>query len=169
MSKVAVRHNEIIGAVARHLPVLPMRLGIFFASRSSLIARLTPYEADTAEFLRRLVDRQEWAVKIYFDEGRAEKAVPLHAGPVYLTGRRIPEAARNTWLPKDCTCAATPAGPDRGQASGLDRRGPFARSCRLLVSASSAAGQSHKPAGKNGMERCIPALQRRPAFVSRGV
>ena len=74
LSKVAVRHNEIIAAAARHLPVLPMRLGIFFASRSSLIARLAPYEANAAEFLRRIEDRQEWAVKIYVDEDRAEKA-----------------------------------------------------------------------------------------------
>ena len=76
MSKVAVRHNEIIGAVARLSPVLPMRLGIFFESRSSLIAKLAPHEANTTEFLRRIEDRQEWAVKIYVDEERAEKAVP---------------------------------------------------------------------------------------------
>ena len=75
LSKVAVRHNEIIGAAARHLPVLPMQLGIFFASRSSLIAKLTPYEANAAEFLRRLADRQEWAVKLYVDEDRAEQAL----------------------------------------------------------------------------------------------
>ncbi len=69
LSKVAVRHNEIIVAVARNLPVLPMRMGIFFTSRSSLIAKLAPYEANTAEFLRRIEDRQEWAVKIYVEQG----------------------------------------------------------------------------------------------------
>jgi hypothetical protein len=75
LSSVAVRHNEIIEAVARHVPVLPMRLGVFFASRSSLIAKLTPQEANVAEFLRRIEDRHEWAVKIYVDENRAEKAI----------------------------------------------------------------------------------------------
>ena len=81
LSKVAVRHNEIVVAVARNLPVLPMRMGIFFASRSSLIAKLVPYEANTVEFLRRIEDQQEWAVKIYVDEDRAEKAILANATP----------------------------------------------------------------------------------------
>jgi hypothetical protein len=72
LSTVAVRHNAIIAAAARNAAVLPMRLGIFFASRSSLIGRLARYEADAAEFLRRLGDRQEWAVKIYVDENHAQ-------------------------------------------------------------------------------------------------
>jgi hypothetical protein len=75
LTKVAVRHNEIIAALARHWPVLPMRLGIFFASRSSLIAKLAPYEASAVEFLQHLGDRQEWAVKVYVDEDRADKAI----------------------------------------------------------------------------------------------
>ena len=102
---MAVRHNEIIAAVARHAPVLPMRLGIFFASRSSLIAKLAPYEANTAEFLRRLEDRQEWAVKIYVDENRTEKAMP--ADPTYVRLSSLtsidgpaPGAARNICTPK---------------------------------------------------------------------
>ena len=81
LSKVAVRHNEIIAAVADHAPVLPMRMGIFFASRSSLIAKLAPYEVKAAEFLRRLEDRQEWAVKVYVDEERAEKAISSRPAP----------------------------------------------------------------------------------------
>ena len=89
MSKVAVRHNEIIGVLARHVPVLPMRLGILFESQSSLIAKLTSCEADTAKFLRYLADRQEWAVKIYVDEDRAEKAILSHP-PARSSGRRDP-------------------------------------------------------------------------------
>jgi len=81
LSKVAVRHNAIIVAVARNLPVLPIRMGIFFTSRSSLIAKLAPYEANTAEFLRRIEDQQEWAVKIYVDEGHAEMMVLATPAP----------------------------------------------------------------------------------------
>ena len=76
LSKVAVRHNEIISAAARISPVLPMRLGIFFNSLSSLTAKLAPHEANTAEFLQYIEDRREWAVKIYLDEDRAERAIP---------------------------------------------------------------------------------------------
>jgi hypothetical protein len=95
LSKVALRHNEIIAAIAQDLPVLPLRLGTLFESRPSLIARLTPYEASTAEFLRRLGDRQEWAAKAYVDEDVAEKAVcadhtpPRKRGPLadYMPAR----------------------------------------------------------------------------------
>jgi hypothetical protein len=79
LTKVALRHNEIIASLARHLPVLPMRLGTFFASRSSLITRLTPYEARALEFLQHLEDRQEWAVKIYVDEDRAQRVVAANS------------------------------------------------------------------------------------------
>ncbi|MGO8745035.1 MAG: GvpL/GvpF family gas vesicle protein [Thermoguttaceae bacterium] len=81
LTKVAVRHNEIIAAMARHLPVLPMRLGLLFASRSSLIAKLAPYEAGAVAFLQHLEDREEWAVKIYVDEDRAERAILGNPAP----------------------------------------------------------------------------------------
>jgi hypothetical protein len=92
LSTVAIRHNEIIVAAARHLPVLPMRLGIFFASRSSLIAKLGPYEADTAEFLRRIEDRQEWAVKVYCAEHSAREfdgPVQAGGGTQYLAAKGL--------------------------------------------------------------------------------
>ena len=163
LSKVAVRHNEIIAAVARHLPVLPMRLGIFFASRSSLIAKLAPYEAEAAEFLRRLEDRQEWAVKIYVDEDRAETAIL--GNPAGLTGG--PHGGGTQYLlAKGQRIARRRQVQDHGRTSGLDRRGPFAGHYRLLASASSAAGHSHQPAGKNGMERGLPAVKIRPTPIS---
>ena len=89
VSQVAVRHNEIIGAAARRWPVLPMRLGTLFQSRASLVAKVARCEADAVEFLRQLEDRQEWAVKIYVDEDRAEKAVLSGPAP---PGKRAPLA-----------------------------------------------------------------------------
>jgi hypothetical protein len=90
VSKVAVRHHEVVETLARHWSVLPMRLGTLFRSRSSLIAKLAPCEAKAAEFLRRLEDRQEWAAKLYVAAasetiatertvGRAERAPPFVA------------------------------------------------------------------------------------------
>ena len=52
LSKVAVRHNQIIAALAMRRAVLPMRLGTMFQSRDSLLARLKPYEPQAADFLR---------------------------------------------------------------------------------------------------------------------
>ena len=76
LSEIAVRHHEIIAALARRAAVLPMRLGVLFASRETLIAKLAPYEANAVEFLRRIEDRQEWAVKLYVDPGLQPAAIP---------------------------------------------------------------------------------------------
>ncbi len=84
LSQVAVRHNEIIAALARRLAVLPMRLGTIFQSRSSLIARLKPYETGVTEFLRGLGNRQEWAVKLYLERDASPakiEPVPGQATP----------------------------------------------------------------------------------------
>ncbi|MGA2616733.1 MAG: GvpL/GvpF family gas vesicle protein [Thermoguttaceae bacterium] len=87
LSKVALRHHGIINALAQQGPVLPMRLGTLFASRKSLLAKLTPFEADAARFLTQLTDRQEWAVKIYADHENG--TVPL---PSASTGLRADAA-----------------------------------------------------------------------------
>ena len=96
VSKVAVRHHEIIGALARHGSLLPMRLGILFRSRSSLIAKLVPSESNAIEFLRRLEDRQEWAAKLYLAAaGRTSPTAPAATpllrggdGTQYLASQR---------------------------------------------------------------------------------
>ncbi len=75
LSEIARRHHKIIAALARCAAVLPMRLGVLFESRETLIAKIAPYEANAAEFLRRIEDRQEWAVKLYVDPG-GQPAVP---------------------------------------------------------------------------------------------
>ncbi len=129
LSKVAVRHNEIIAAVAQDLPVLPLRLGTLFESRTSLIAKLTPYEANAAEFLRCLADRQEWAAKVYVDEDVAEKAVladhapPRKRGPLadYMPARSYERvdpphtAADAPWVGKELRHADLSARRERQQ------------------------------------------------------
>jgi hypothetical protein len=75
LSRVAVRHNEIICRLLRYGPVLPLRLGTFFRSQSSLLAMLARCEGDVTGFLHELGDRQEWAVKIYLSKTEAEEAL----------------------------------------------------------------------------------------------
>jgi hypothetical protein len=77
VSTVALRHHEIIAALARHWSVLPMRLGTLFRSRSSMIAKLADCEANAARFLQRLEQRQEWAVKLYLAaDGQQRQGTP---------------------------------------------------------------------------------------------
>jgi hypothetical protein len=76
VSKMALRHNEIVQDLARRTPVLPLRLAVLFRSKSSLLETLERCEAQVVEFLRSLGDRQEWAVKVYLDRPQAERSIP---------------------------------------------------------------------------------------------
>ena len=77
LSEVALRHNAIVDALASRAATLPMRLGTLFQSRDSLLAKLVQCEAEAVEFLERLADRQEWAVKVFLiEDGEAWKARP---------------------------------------------------------------------------------------------
>ena len=73
LSEVAVRHHEVVAKLAESWPVLPLRMGTLFDSQISLRARMAQHEAQAADFLRRLGDRQEWALKVYLGEQRAEQ------------------------------------------------------------------------------------------------
>jgi len=106
LSQVAVRHNAIVGRAARAGPALPLRMGVLFRSRESLLERIAQRASLISDFLRRLGDRQEWGAAIYLDESQAEQALapaapqPVAvasaggAGAKYLAGRRERDQAR---------------------------------------------------------------------------
>jgi hypothetical protein len=122
LSQVAVRHNEIIAAAAQDSPVLPMRLGALFQSRSSLIDKMARHETDAAKVLRGLEGRQEWAVKVYVDADRAEKAVLSSPAPPV---RRAPLA---DYLPPRPHGRSGPLGRAAGASCAMKelRSGPEA-------------------------------------------
>ncbi len=95
VSKVAVRHHEIIGTLARQWAVLPMRLGTLFRCRSSLVAKLASCEARAVEFLQRLEDRQEWAAKLYMAASRDESQRTPHA-----PREAVRHAERDEYVPR---------------------------------------------------------------------
>ena len=96
LSQVAVRHNAIVDCIAQHHPILPLKLGTVFNSRSSLLTKTAQCAPEVAEFLRRLEDRQEWAVKLYLDEERAEEKFLQLDSTVTIAAGRLDaiEAAR---------------------------------------------------------------------------
>jgi hypothetical protein len=105
LSQIAVRHNAIVGQAARSGPVLPMRMGVLFRSRESLLARIAECHLAASDFLSRLGDRQEWGTAIYLDEARAEQALApatpppasasaTGAGATYLAKKRERDQAR---------------------------------------------------------------------------
>jgi len=106
LSQIAVRHNAVVGRAAQSGPVLPMRMGVLFRSRNSLLERIAQCHSVVSEFLERLGDRQEWGATIYLDDARAERALApagppsvvspsaTGSGAKYLAGRRDRQQAR---------------------------------------------------------------------------
>jgi hypothetical protein len=73
-----IRHQEVVAGVMRHSPVLPVRFGTIFASLANLQKVLQRHSGTIAEFLERLTDQEEWAVKGMLDRpGAKDKLVSL--------------------------------------------------------------------------------------------
>jgi hypothetical protein len=68
----ACRHEAVLEQAMRLGPVLPTRFGTLFSSPASLEGFLRRHEAAIARFLERLGTQQEWALKGFLDQGRAE-------------------------------------------------------------------------------------------------
>jgi hypothetical protein len=79
VAETAARHNAIICEAADGSPVLPLRLGVVFQSRESLLATLARWRAVVTRFFEQFGDRQEWGVKLYLSRPRLA-VTPAHAG-----------------------------------------------------------------------------------------
>lgn len=71
LQRVAIRHDEIICQATRSSPVLPLRVGTVFQSRSSLLAAASRVQKTVFEFLNTVRDHQEWTVKMYLEKNAA--------------------------------------------------------------------------------------------------
>jgi hypothetical protein len=68
-----IRHQEVVAGVMRYSPVLPARFGTIFASSANLEKVLQHHHDTIAEFLERLTDQEEWAVKGLLDRSGAQE------------------------------------------------------------------------------------------------
>jgi hypothetical protein len=68
----ACRHQAVLEQVMRLGPVLPARFGTLFSSPASLEGFMRKHEAAIVQFLERVGGQEEWAVKGFFDQARAE-------------------------------------------------------------------------------------------------
>lgn len=69
----ACHHEAVIEGVMRHSPVLPARFGTLFSSLESLKKLLTKHYDTISEFLGRVADKEEWAVKGLLDRDKARE------------------------------------------------------------------------------------------------
>lgn len=67
-----IRHQEVVTLVMRHSPVMPARFGTIFSSRESLAEVLRRHHGIIDEFLTRITDQEEWAVKGMLDRAGAK-------------------------------------------------------------------------------------------------
>lgn len=95
LEQVARRHDDVVGFVAAHAPVAPMRLATVFLGEASLRERLDEWGAGLHAALDRVEGCQEWSVKVYVDTaapdgGTAGPAGATTSGPgaAYLQRRR---------------------------------------------------------------------------------
>ena len=106
LGQIAARHNEIICQAANSSAVLPLRLGTVFRTRDSLRATLSRHRPAVADFLRRLGDRQEWGIKLYF-----KKCSP-HTLCADIGARSVSATAGHAGPPTPHCFAAAPTGTD---------------------------------------------------------
>ncbi|MCI0527408.1 MAG: GvpL/GvpF family gas vesicle protein [Nitrospira sp.] len=69
----ACYHEEVIERIMRYSPVLPARFGTLFSSLESLEQLLREHYNTISQFLDRMVDKEEWAIKGLLDKTRAKK------------------------------------------------------------------------------------------------
>ena len=65
LAAVARTHHEVVDAVVRQGPAVPMRLATVYNSDGSLAAMLAQYAGDFRETMLRIGTRKEWGVKAY--------------------------------------------------------------------------------------------------------
>jgi hypothetical protein len=113
-----IRHQEVVAGVMRHSPVLPVRFGTIFASLANLEKVLQRHADTIAEFLTRLTDQEEWAVKGMLDRAgardklfalklarEAESLEALSPGKRYFEEQRLRAAGDQElkrWLKEVC-------------------------------------------------------------------
>ncbi|MBV9096109.1 MAG: GvpL/GvpF family gas vesicle protein [Streptosporangiaceae bacterium] len=93
LAATARAHHQVIDALARQGPLVPMRLATVYRSFASVIATITARAGDFRQTLDRLGTRKEWGVKAYMADEPAPAAAPgagpaAGAGTAYLMRRR---------------------------------------------------------------------------------
>jgi len=98
LEAAARAHHQVIDAVARQGPVVPMRLATIYSGDAQIAAMLSEQAADFRAALGRISGRTEWGVKAYANrqaEVRDDSAVTAApsgpgtgAGAAYLRRRR---------------------------------------------------------------------------------
>lgn len=103
VSACAVAHEEIVEACGRTRTVLPVKLFTLFASDERALEHVRQGRRRLERVLARVAGRQEWGLRVAFDDAEATKDVRRAerenghrptSGTVYLLGKRTDRDAR---------------------------------------------------------------------------
>lgn len=108
----AYRHEVVIEHVLRSSPVLPARFATLFSSAESLLNLLQRNYDQVSRFLTRMVDHEEWGVKVLLDREKAtaplmrlDELADLSPGKRYFQEKRLRsevERELKSWRQKVC-------------------------------------------------------------------
>ncbi|HSM84965.1 MAG TPA: GvpL/GvpF family gas vesicle protein [Candidatus Limnocylindrales bacterium] len=80
-----VRHQQVVGEVAKRETVIPARFGTLFSSREALLKNVEGRKAALQKVVSRIADADEWGVKVFAEQQPApEAASRARSGREYL-------------------------------------------------------------------------------------
>lgn len=88
----ALRHEQVIEAVMRRSPVLPVRFGAVFSSRQVLEELLCARRGLIGRFLDSVIDQEEWSIQAFLDVARAGAWLLAHEPGWAERQRQLPAA-----------------------------------------------------------------------------
>jgi hypothetical protein len=80
VSRCAVAHDAVVEHFARQAPVIPMKLFTLFTSDERAVAHVTRTRRRLDRLFARVADRDEWGVRLVFDELAGSRASPARSG-----------------------------------------------------------------------------------------
>jgi len=98
VSRCALAHDAVVEHVARHHPVIPMKLFTLFTSDERAVAHVARTRRKLDRLFARVADREEWGVRLLLDEARAlaprETPVAAASGTEFLAKKKAAKDAR---------------------------------------------------------------------------
>lgn len=79
-----VRHQQVVGEIARQETVIPARFGTIFSGREALRKDVEGRREMLKRVLQKIADSDEWGVKVYAEARPATPRVAANSGRDYL-------------------------------------------------------------------------------------
>jgi hypothetical protein len=79
-----VRHQQVVGEIARQASIIPARFGTIFSGKDALRKDVEGRRDMLKRVLAKIEDADEWGVKVYAERKPAPKAVAASSGRDYL-------------------------------------------------------------------------------------